>query len=89
MRFYPRKRNISLQSEQIGGIDMFQGFSQQTNDFLWGIRFNNERSWFEAHKQEYLDYVQSPLRQLAQEVYARFSAAHEELPLMVDRKSVV
>lgn len=39
---------------------MFQGFSQQTNDFLWGIRFNNERSWFEAHKQEYLDYVQSP-----------------------------
>ena len=62
---------------------MFQGFSQQTNDFLWGIRFNNERSWFEAHKQEYLDYVQSPLRQLAQEVYARFSAAHEELPLMV------
>ena len=24
---------------------MFQGFSQQTNDFLWGIRFNNERSW--------------------------------------------
>lgn len=39
---------------------MFQGFSQQTNDFLWGIRFNNERSWFEAHKQEYLDYVQAP-----------------------------
>ena len=29
---------------------MFQGFSQQTNDFLWGIRFNNERSWFEARR---------------------------------------
>ena len=55
MRFYPRKRNISLQSEQIGGIDMFQGFSQQTNDFLWGIRFNNERSWFEAVSYTHLD----------------------------------
>ena len=31
---------------------MFQGFSQGAVDFLWGVRFNNERSWFEAHKQE-------------------------------------
>ena len=36
---------------------MFQGFSQGAVDFLWGVRFNNERSWFEAHKQEYLDLV--------------------------------
>ena len=62
---------------------MFQGFSQQTNDFLWGVRFNNERPWFEAHKQEDIDHVQTPMRELAQEVYQRFSAAHEELPLMV------
>ena len=62
---------------------MFQGFSQQTNDFLWGIRFNNERSWFEAHKQTYLDQVQAPLRELAQEVYQQFSARHQDLPLMV------
>ena len=27
---------------------MFQGFSQEAVDFLWGIRFNNERGWFEA-----------------------------------------
>ena len=33
---------------------MFQGFSQETIDFLWGIRFNNEKSWFEAHKEVYL-----------------------------------
>ena len=62
---------------------MFQGFSQQTNDFLWGVRLNNARPWFEAHKQEYIDHVQTPMRELAQEVYQRFSAAHEELPLMV------
>ena len=29
---------------------MFQGFSQETVDFMWGIRFNNDRGWFEAHK---------------------------------------
>ena len=47
---------------------MFQGFSQQAVDFLWGIRFNNERSWFLEHKQEYLTYVAEPLRQLGEEV---------------------
>ena len=36
---------------------MFQGFSQGAVDLLWGIRFNNERSWFLAHKQEFLDLV--------------------------------
>jgi uncharacterized protein (TIGR02453 family) len=47
---------------------MFQGFSQGTIDFLWGIRFNNERSWFLAHKEEFQTYVESPLRQLAGQV---------------------
>ena len=27
---------------------MFQGFSDKTIDFMWGIRFNNEKTWFEA-----------------------------------------
>ncbi len=62
---------------------MFQGFCEQTNDFLWGIRLNNQREWFLANNQTYLDYVQTPMRALAQEVYEAFSAAHEELPLMV------
>ena len=36
---------------------MFQGFSGATVDFMWGIRFNNEKGWFEAHKEEYLTSV--------------------------------
>lgn len=66
---------------------MFQGFSEQTADFLWQIRLNNERSWFLAHKQEYIDHVQTPLRELGSTVYDRFSAAHEnrELRLHVTR----
>ena len=61
----------------------FSGFSEKTNEFLWGIRFNNERPWFQAHKQEYIDHVQTPLRLLAEEVYEAFSAAHPELELIV------
>ena len=43
---------------------MFQGFSQEAVDFLWGIRFNNERGWFEARKEEYLTLVAGPMREL-------------------------
>ena len=34
---------------------MFQGFSQATGDFLWGLSMNNDRAWFQAHRQEYED----------------------------------
>ena len=53
---------------------MFQGFSQNAVDFLWGIKFNNEREWFLAHKQDYLDYVDAPMRALAAEVFAAMDA---------------
>ena len=47
---------------------MFQGFTQGAVDFLWGIRFNNERSWFLAHKEEFQQQVDAPLRALADQV---------------------
>ena len=61
---------------------MFQGFSNETIDFMWGIRFNNERSWFEAHKEEYKACFYQPMRALADEVYERFMDAHGDLDLM-------
>ena len=36
---------------------MFQGFSQQTGDFLWSLAMNNDRTWFQAHKQEFETYL--------------------------------
>ena len=56
---------------------MFQGFSQNAIDFLWGISLNNERGWFMAHKQDFTDYVDIPMRELGKEV---FSALAEEYP---------
>ncbi len=60
---------------------MFQGFSQETIDFMWGIRFNNEKSWFEAHKKQYLDSFYHPLRALADEVFEAFRQKHPRMEL--------
>ena len=47
---------------------MFTGFTQDTIDFLWGIRFNNERNWFLEHKALYLDCLYNPMVELSQEL---------------------
>ena len=44
---------------------MFTGFTDETVDFMWGIRFNNERTWFEAHKEIYLTHFYRPMCDLA------------------------
>lgn len=49
---------------------MFQGFTDDTIDFLWGVRFNNNREWMAEHKQEYQQALMTPLKELAQEVHA-------------------
>ena len=46
----------------------FQGYTQETVDFLWGIRFNNERGWFLAHKDDYQQHLLAPTRELAQQI---------------------
>ena len=48
---------------------MFTGFTDETVDFMWGIRFNNERSWFEAHKEIYLKHLYQPMKDLGEELY--------------------
>lgn len=60
---------------------MFQGFSEQTIDFLWSIRFNNEKSWFEAHKDEHKRVLAEPMKSLASEVFEAFNEKHPGLGL--------
>jgi uncharacterized protein (TIGR02453 family) len=55
---------------------MFQGFSRDAVDFLWGIRFNNNREWFAEHRQAYLDYVDGPLRALSRQLLDAMNAAY-------------
>ena len=56
---------------------MAEHFSPETIDFLWGLRFNNEKPWFEAHRAEYEAYLQEPIRTLGRRV---FDALDEALP---------
>lgn len=41
---------------------MFQGFTPAAQEFLWNIRFNNERAWFTEHKETYTNQLAKPLR---------------------------
>lgn len=51
---------------------MFAGFSPETIDFLWGIRMNNNRDWFLAHKDEYERYLYRPMKELGQALFEPF-----------------
>ncbi|MBE6964146.1 MAG: DUF2461 domain-containing protein [Ruminococcaceae bacterium] len=48
---------------------MFTGFTDETVAFMWGIRFNNERGWFEANKVCYQTQFYQPMRELGTELY--------------------
>lgn len=60
---------------------MFQGYTQGTIDFLWGLALNNERSWFQAHKTEFLENVDRPTRALAAQLTGEMTSAYPKLGL--------
>ena len=60
---------------------MFTGYSSETLDFLWGIRLNNDRTWFTAHKQAYMQHLYQPTLELGREVYDRFMEKFPKLGL--------
>ncbi len=57
---------------------MFEGFSERTIDFLWGVRFNNNREWIAEHKEEYRSDLLAPMRELAGEVQARMAEQYPD-----------
>lgn len=52
---------------------MFQGFTPETVDFLWGIRMNNNREWFLEHKQQYVKTLYEPIKALGAELFQLFA----------------
>ncbi|MBE6982816.1 MAG: DUF2461 domain-containing protein [Ruminococcaceae bacterium] len=51
---------------------MFNGYSPETVDFLWGIRMNNNREWFSAHKKDYVTYLYEPTKELGKHLFTLF-----------------
>ena len=60
---------------------MFTGFTPDAQTFLWEIRLNNERGWFEANKERYLTQVLQPLRLLGEELYDYMAEQYPKLGL--------
>ena len=56
----------------------FEGFSQKTIDFMWNLRFNNEKQWFETHKDEFIRDFQSPMKALGREVFERIDSDNKK-----------
>lgn len=52
---------------------MFEGFTPETVDFLWGIRMNNNREWFTEHKKDYVNHLYEPMKALGQDLFGPFA----------------
>ena len=51
---------------------MFAGFTPESIDFLWGIRMNNNREWFQANKEVYVKHLYEPMKALGQALFQPF-----------------
>jgi uncharacterized protein (DUF2461 family) len=52
----------------------FNGFSEKMLWFFRELRENNDRDWFEAHKEVFLEYVKAPMEDLTARVMAAVSS---------------
>jgi uncharacterized protein (TIGR02453 family) len=55
---------------------MFNGFSLRTIDFMWGLSLNTENAWFEAHKEDFLQDFQNPMKALGRDVFEQVTAQY-------------
>lgn len=62
---------------------MFRGFSDRTIDFMWGIRMNNERPWFEEHRDDYKNGLETPMKELGAQVFDAISEKCEDMNLIL------
>src|SRR4029077_12462862 len=54
-------------------------FTKKALDFLRGIKKNNNKEWFEAHRQEYEAELGEPMRELIGEMSVRFKKFAPEI----------
>jgi uncharacterized protein (TIGR02453 family) len=62
----------------------FEGFSDATIKFLHGLKKNNNKDWFEAHRASYEDDLREPSKRLVSAMSV--SLAEAKLPLISDPK---
>ncbi len=60
----------------------FGGFPKELPDFLWGIALNNEKPWFEAHRDDYERCLHGPVKSLAFQLADTLAERFPDLALM-------
>lgn len=65
----------------------FQGFTPETGAFFWELSFNNERPWFQAHREQFEHVVNEPFRALAHALYEELGRRlpNEEFSVHISR----
>ena len=61
-----------------GLMIMFNGFTPSTIDFMWNLRLNNRKDWFEENKEEFQQAFQNPMKALGKEVFERISKEYNK-----------
>ncbi|HKI94409.1 MAG TPA: DUF2461 family protein, partial [Gemmatimonadales bacterium] len=54
-------------------------FTTQSLSFLRGLARNNEKSWFEANRVRYDEFIRRPMRELIEEMDDRFARFAPEI----------
>ena len=57
------------------GSPRFEGFPREATQFLAGLTANNNREWFQAHRETYEQAVREPMKAFVGEFAARFGPA--------------
>lgn len=58
---------------------MFKGFTEKTPEFLLELAFNNERPWFAAHRDEFEEHVNGPMKALMRETVDRLNERYPDV----------
>ena len=53
---------------------MFNGFTPRTIDFMWNLRLNNRKAWFEENREDFQQDFNIPMKALAKEVFEKITA---------------
>ena len=59
----------------------FEGFPADLPDFLWGIALNNDKTWFEAHRDDYERCLHGPVKALTWQVLEALGEKYPREPL--------
>ena len=61
---------------QASGTTRFEGFPAEAFDFYEALADNNNRTWWNEHKEQYQRFVREPLVALLEELSAEFGTPH-------------